>query len=290
MHSRFGRPSRARTTRASPYGAPIPPAVRVPDEPVTATAPPARRRWRDPANWVPLLALAAVTYLPLVFTKPGHVGADTKSYLYLDPGRLLHDAPYLWDPTIGFGTVTHQNIGYLWPMGPFYWVADTLGVPDWAAQRLWWGTIIFAAGSGVAYLLRTLGWRGPGVVAATFVYALSPYLLTLVARLSAILLPFAALPWLVALTIRTVRTKGWRYPALFALAVTTCGSVNATALLLVGVAPALWLAHAVWVAREVPLRRALVAAARMGAVTVPVSAWWIGGLSVQATNGIEILR
>ncbi|MGH9111531.1 MAG: alpha-(1-_3)-arabinofuranosyltransferase domain-containing protein, partial [Acidimicrobiales bacterium] len=154
----------------------------------------------------------------------------------------------------------------------------------------WWGTIIFAAGSGVAYLLRTLGWRGPGVVAATFVYALSPYLLTLVARLSAILLPFAALPWLVALTIRTERTKGWRYPALFALAVTTCGSVNATALLLVGVAPALWLAHAVWVAKEVPLRRALVAAARLGAVTVPASAWWIAGLSVQATNGIEILR
>ena len=31
--------------------------------------------------------------------------------------------------------------------------------------------------------------------------------------------------------------KGWRYPALFALVVATCGSVNATALLLVGVAP-----------------------------------------------------
>jgi arabinofuranan 3-O-arabinosyltransferase len=236
------------------------------------------------------LGLAAVAYVPLLLSQRGWVSADTKTYLYLDPSKLMSRAWSIWDPSIGLGTVTHQNVGYLWPIGPFYWLADTLGVPDWAAQRLWWGTIIFAAGSGVAYLLRTLGWRGPGVVAATFVYALSPYLLTLVARLSAILLPFAALPWLVALTIRTVRTKGWRYPALFALAVTTCGSVNATALLLVGVAPALWLAHAVWVAREVPLRRALVAAARMGAVTVPVSAWWIAGLSVQATNGIEILR
>ncbi|MGH9112087.1 MAG: alpha-(1-_3)-arabinofuranosyltransferase domain-containing protein, partial [Acidimicrobiales bacterium] len=124
------------------------------------------------------LGLAAVAYVPLLLTQRGWVSADTKTYLYLDPARLMSRAWSMWDPSVGLGTVTHQSIGFLWPMGPFYWLADTLGVPDWAAQRLWWGTIIFAAGSGVAYLLRTLGWRGPGVVAATFVYALSPYLLT----------------------------------------------------------------------------------------------------------------
>jgi arabinofuranan 3-O-arabinosyltransferase len=236
------------------------------------------------------LGLAGVAYVPLLLTQPGWVSADTKTYLYLDPARLLGRAWSMWDPSIGLGTVTHQYIGFLWPMGPFFWAAHALGVPDWMAQRLWWGTIIFAAGAGVAYLLRTLGWRGPGLVAASFVYALSPYLLALVARLSVILLPFAALPWLVAFTIRTARTRGWRYPALFALTVTTCGSVNATALLLVGVAPALWLVHAVWVAKEIPLRRGLMAVARLAALTVPVSAWWIAGLSVQATNGIEILR
>jgi arabinofuranan 3-O-arabinosyltransferase len=236
------------------------------------------------------LALAVVAYVPLLLTQPGWVSADTKTYLYLDPAKLLSRAWSMWDPSIGLGTVTHQYIGFLWPMGPFYWLADAVGIPDWAAQRLWWGTIIFAAGAGVAYLLRTLGWRGPGVVVATLAYALSPYVLTLVARLSVILLPFAGLPWLVAFTIRTVRTKGWRYPALFALTVATCGSVNATALLLVGLAPALWLVHAVWVAKEATLRRALTAALRMAVLTIPVSAWWIAGLTVQATNGIEILR
>ena len=45
----------------------------------------------------------------------------------------------MWDPNIGLGTVTHQNIGYLWPMGPWYWSSSTLGVPDWVAQRLWLG-------------------------------------------------------------------------------------------------------------------------------------------------------
>jgi arabinofuranan 3-O-arabinosyltransferase len=235
--------------------------------------------------------LAVVAYVPLLFTQRGWVSADTKTYLYLDPSKMMSRAWSMWDPSIGLGTVTHQNVGYLWPIGPFYWVFDRLGVPDWAAQRIWWGTIIFAAGAGVVYLLRTLGWgHGPGVTSATFAYALTPYLLTLVARLSAILLPFVALPWMVAFAIRTARTKGWRYPALFAITVATCGSINATALLLVGVAPVLWLAHAVWVAGEISLRTAIRAALRIGVLSVPLSAWWIAGLSVQGTNGIEILR
>ena len=59
-----------------------------------------------------------MVYIPLLLTRRGEVGADTKSYLYLDPGRLLSDAPYMWDPGTGLGTVTHQVIGYSWPMGP----------------------------------------------------------------------------------------------------------------------------------------------------------------------------
>jgi hypothetical protein len=234
--------------------------------------------------------LAAVAYLPLLLTHPGQVSADTKTYLYLDPAKLMSRSWSMWDPSIGMGTVSHQSIGYLWPQGPFYWLMNTLGSPDWLAQRLWWGSIIFVAGAGVAYLLKTLGWRGPGVTAAVFTYSLTPYLLTLVSRLSAILLPFSALPWLVALAVQSVRHKGWRYPALFALTVATCGSINATALLLVGLAPLLWLVHAVWGAREVPFRTAARAAVKIGVLTVPTSLWWISGLSVQGTNGIDILR
>ena len=108
-----------------------------------------RRRSRL-LNRIPAgLALLAVTaYVPLLLTSPGEVGADTKTYLYLDPGRLLSRAAYMWDTNIGFGTITHQNIGYLWPMGPYYWLMQTLGVPDWIAQRLWLGSILFLAGLG----------------------------------------------------------------------------------------------------------------------------------------------
>ena len=234
--------------------------------------------------------LAAVCYLPLLLTHRGQVGADTKTYLYLDPDRLLRRAWSMWDPNVGLGTVPHQNIGYLWPMGPYYWLFEHLGVPDWIAQRLWLGSILFGAGLGVRYLMRTLGQSGPGVTAAMFLYALSPYVLTLGARISGLLLPFTALGWLIGLTIRAGRDRGWLHPALFALAVPTFGSVNATALLLVGLAPALWLPYAVFALRELRLRDALAVAARIGSLTVFTSAWWIVGLWCQGSFGIDVLR
>ena len=122
-------------------------------------------------------ALAAIAYIPMLFTAPGKVIADTKSYLYLDPSRLLERAPSMWDPSIGLGTVTHQNIGYLLPMGPYYWLTNTLGVPAWVAQRLWFGTVLFAAALGMLFLFRTLHARGPGATAAALVFMLSPYTL-----------------------------------------------------------------------------------------------------------------
>jgi len=262
-------------------------------------------------NSVPLLLLAVVTYLPLVFTQPGQVGADTKTYLYLDPGRLLRDAAFLWDPGVGLGGVTHQVIGYLWPMGPFYWFFDTAGVPDWMAQRLWLASVMFAAGAGVLYLLRTLGWPDrqaeevedgadaptatglwwdAGMVVAALAYALSPYVLDYAARISVILLPWAGLPWLIAFLARGLRVGGWRYPAAFALVTLTISSTNLTSVVLVGIGPILWVVFAVWVERDVPLRQALGAIWRTGVLTVGVSLWWFVGLLVEGRYGIPIVR
>ncbi len=237
-----------------------------------------------------VIALAVACYLPLLLTHRGQVGADTKTYLYLDPDRLLRRAWSMWDPNVGLGTVPHQNIGYLWPMGPFYWAFEHLGVPDWMAQRLWLGSILFGAGLGVRYLMRTLGREGPGVTAAMFLYALTPYVLTLGARISALLLPFTALGWMLGLTIRAGRERTWVHPALFALAVPTFGSSNATALLLVGLAPALWVPYATFVLREIRFRQALGVVARIGVLTVGASLWWIAGLWAQGSYGIDVLR
>ncbi len=155
-------------------------------------------------SW-PALVIALISYVPLLLTAPGWVGADTKQYLYINPDRLLSRAPYLWDLHTGMGGVTHQNIGYLLPQGPWYWVFEHLRVPDWVAQRLWTGTLLFAAGMGVLALLRTFGWRNRPSFLAAVSYQLSPYVLEYVARISAILLPWAGLPWMVVFVVRGLR-------------------------------------------------------------------------------------
>jgi arabinofuranan 3-O-arabinosyltransferase len=235
------------------------------------------------------VALAIVAYVPFLVSSPGDVAADTKQYLYLDPARLLRRAVYMWDPNFGAGTVPHQNIGYLFPMGPYYWLMQRLGVPDWVAQRMWLGTLTFAAGAGVLFLLRTLQRRDAGAVAAAFVYMLSPYVLAYTARQSVILLPWAGLPWMIAFTERSLRTRGWKNPALLALVVFAIGSTNATALLFAGLGPALWIVFAVLVERRVDVRTAVIGTARTGVLVVVTSLWWIVGLSVQGSYGLPVL-
>jgi arabinofuranan 3-O-arabinosyltransferase len=183
------------------------------------------------------LLLAVISYVPLLLTHRGKLGADTKVYLYLDPAKLLRNAATVWDPGVGLGTVTHQNIGYLFPMGPYYWLMDAVGFPDWVAQRIWMGSVIFLAGLGVQYLLKTLRWEGAGATVAAVIYALSPYVLHYIYKHSVILLPFTALPWLVAFTAQSLRTRGWKYPACFAFAALCSGGINATSLLLVMLGP-----------------------------------------------------
>ena len=245
--------------------------------------------WRRRCGWTVVVA-AAVAYGPLLASSPGLVGADTKTYLYLDPGRLMSQAGVMWDADRALGTVTHQNIGFLWPMGPFYWIFEAVGAPDWVAQRLWVGTLLFAAGLGVRYLLRTLGFEGRGLVIAMLAYELSPYALHYSARISAVLLPWAGLGWLIGLTVRSARVGGWRHPALFALTVVTAGSVNATSLALAGLGPVLWLIHAAAADRSITPRRAVSTAARIGLLTASVSLWWMAGLALQSGYGLNILR
>ena len=241
--------------------------------------------------------LALLTYVPILRTEPGVIAADTKTYLYLDPARLLSRALTIWDPNVGMGTLTHQTIGYLFPMGPWYWIFETLEAPDWVAQRLWLATVIFAAGAGVLFLGQSLAWRSPAtgpsalpsgmMVVSALAYMLSPYVLDYSARISVILLPWAALPWLVALTDRALRRGGWRHPALFALVVLAVGGVNATALVFAGLGPVLWIAFA-W--RDVGFGRAVATALKIGALTSLLSVWWVMGLVVQGSYGIPILR
>ncbi|MGH9028575.1 MAG: alpha-(1-_3)-arabinofuranosyltransferase domain-containing protein, partial [Acidimicrobiales bacterium] len=236
------------------------------------------------------LVLAAVSFIPLLVVKPGVETSDTKTYLYLDPGRFLHQVASMWDPSVALGTVTHEYIGYLLPMGPFYWFFSAVGVPIWVAQRLWLGSILFAAGAGTLLLCRTLNLRAPGRTVAALAFMLSPYFLQYAGRISVILLPWAGLPFMVAFAARALRQGGWRYPALFALVVAVTSGINASSIIYVGVAPLLWIVFAVAVEREASWGEALATAIRITVLTVLTCLWWIVGLVVEAGYGVDVLK
>jgi arabinofuranan 3-O-arabinosyltransferase len=235
-------------------------------------------------------ALALLAFIPMLASQPGTVTDDTKTYLYLDPGRYVRQAVSVWDPGVALGTVTHQNIGYLLPMGPFYWAMAELHVPLWIAQRLWMGALLFAAGAGALYLCRTIGLSGPGRYVAATAFMFTPYVLQYSGRISVILLPWAGLPWMFAFVMLALRRGGWRYPALFALVVALVSGINASSILYVGLGPALWLPYAVLVSKEATWRRAWGVAWKVGLLTALVSLWWAVGLQVEAAYGVNVLK
>jgi len=245
---------------------------------------PTSDRWYVLRRWMVVAA-----FVPALLAEPGRLSADTKVYLSVDPGRLLSSASSMWDPSVGAGTVPHQNIGYLFPLGPWYWLFDMIGAPDWVAQRLLWGLLVFTAAWGACRLGRLLGWSTTMAGVTGLAYGFSPYLLSYLARLSVILLPWAAMPWLIVLTIRLCRRPTWPRAAAFAGVIALIGSVNATSLVLAGLGPIVWLVTDT-ATRRASVRSAADATARIGLLSLGVSAWWIAGLSVQGAFGLPILR
>lgn len=231
--------------------------------------------------------LVALAVVPPLVTAPGVVAADTKQYLVLDPGRLLATARSLWDPAQFGGHVTHQQIGYLWPMGPWFRAGQALGLPMWVTQRLWLAALFVAAGLGLRLLARRQGLAPHAAFAAAVAYQLSPYLLTYVNRTSGLLLPWAGLPWLLVVTELSVRRPGWRWPAVAGLLVATIGGLNATAVVLVALSPALWLAFQA--APRPERRRVLAAAWKLTVAAVVLSLWWFVGLVVEGRYGADVL-
>ena len=169
---------------------------------------------RQHAVWFAAGALALLAYVPALLSSPGRMPADTKLYLYLDPNRLITDAPWTFDPRQFAGWVPHQVIAYLWPQGPWYSLGDAAGIPDWITHRLWIGSLFLAAGAGVLWLGRRFGLGVLAAFAAAVVYQLSPYLLPYVSRTSAMLLPWAALGWVVGLVALAATRSRWRHAAL----------------------------------------------------------------------------
>lgn len=189
------------------------------------------------ADAVVLSVLAVV----LLLQDPGRTRFDTKLDLVVDPWGFLARAFSAWDPSAGFGQLQNQAYGYLFPMGPFFGVAHTLGIPTWIAQAAWVWLLLGAAYLGLRRLATRLGLPWYAAVVGGLAYAFAPRLVTVVGPLSAEALPAALLPWtLLPLVSRTGRSP--RRTAFWAaLPVLLMGAANATLTLAVLPATVIWI-------------------------------------------------
>ena len=238
--------------------------------------------------------LAVAAYVLALLQRPGTVVADTKVDLYVDPGGFLAEVASAWTGTGQLGHVfAGQYGGYLFPMAPWFAGGDALGIPTWIVHRLWLGTLFAVAAWGVVRLLDVL-WpargRGAPHAAAAVLYVLNPYVAVYANRTSVALLAYAALPWLLLAVHRGLRDpRGWRYPALFALALTcTGGGVNAatTAWILLG--PLLLVVYERTLG-GVPRGAIVPFALRLVPVALLANVWWVVPVLLHARHGLDFL-
>lgn len=210
---------------------------------------------------------------------PGLLVADTKFDLVLDPGDFLARAAHLWDAEGAFGQLQNQAYGYIWPMGPFFWLGDMLGAPGWVIQRSWLALVLVAAFAGAVFVVRALGVRSDfACLVAGAAYALSPRMLTTSGPISIEAWPSALAPWvLLPLIVGSRRGSARRAAALSALAVAMVGGVNAVATFAViplGV---------VWVLTRTPGPRRRTLLVWWPTFVFMVTVWWVVPLLIMGS-------
>ena len=242
-------------------------------------------RWARarPQAWALLGCCLLIEALPFL-TAPGNLISDTKLDLAVDPGRFLSRALLLWDPQ-QFGQLQDQAVGYLFPMGPFFYLGRLAGLDPWVIQRLWIGTVGVAAFLGTVRLAERLGIGTPwSRIVAGFGYAASPAALTLLGELSSEFLPAAMLPWILIPLVDAARGgRRGRAAARSAFAIALCGGINAAATFAVCLPAVVYL---LTLPRPAPRWRIL-------AWWVPAAAlatwWWSVPLAVQFRYGVSIV-
>ena len=219
-----------------------------------------------------VLTIICVGLTFLVFRQAAGLSTtDTKLDLVVDPWTFLRRGAVFWNPLVDAGVVQNQAYGYLFPMGPTFGAMFSLGIPAWAAQRLWESVLVCVAFLATQRLARELGVRGfVAQIAAGLAYALAPRMITELTTISSELLPMVALPLMMIPLVQASRSGSARAGALLSgAAFALAGGINAAASLAILPAPALWL-----LTRERGRRRAILI--RWWTLAIGLaSAWWV---------------
>lgn len=233
----------------------------------------ARGRRPGRTTVVGVLVTAGVLLLNLL-QQPGRITFDTKLDLQLGPGDLLARSLSLWNGDWALGGLQNQASGYLFPMGPAFWLGDVLGAPSWVWERLWSAAVMLLAYEGMRRLARS--WPGVGETGALLAgaaYMLAPRVLTTVGGLSGETLPGAVLPWTVLPLVLHLRGRVSARVGLLASAATIpfMGGQNATLVFACLLLPGLLLL----LGEGRPWRRRLRDTAAWSGLVLLVCAWWL---------------
>ncbi len=126
--------------------------------------------------------------------------------------------------------------------------SNAIGYPHLDRPALLDGHVVLRRGYRRVGLCRLLGISRTGRVAAALAYMLTPFVIDYIARISAIVMPWAALGWMDGVDHprgaqgRVALPRPLRF-----LVIALVGGVNATSILLVGLAPLMWVLFAVFV-------------------------------------------
>ena len=236
---------------------------------------PRSRRW--------LLGFWAVVLVLFLAVDPGRQTFDTKLGVALAPRRFLSDLGRLWHDQGGFGGIADQYVGYAFPMLPYYWLTDLVGLPVWLAERLWMSVVVSVAFWGALRLAERLGiGSSASRLLGALVYALWPVFTVVVGSTSAAALPGAFLPWV--LLPLTDDRYGTRVAALrSALVIPFMGGVNAASTLASLLPAGLYLLSR----PRGPRRRGLITWWVPGVLLA--TAWWVVPLLLLGVYGENFL-
>lgn len=215
---------------------------------------------------------------------PNRIVADTKLDIAIAPLTFLAHTLNLWSPQSAFGGVPYQAYGYLFPMGPFFVVGHFLDIPTWVIQRLWVAVLLIAAFWGVVRLSEALRIGSPTsrLVAGLAYVFVAP--ITLFGAVSASILPFSLLPWVMIPLIRGARGGSTRLAACRSgVALLLMGGINATAVVAILPVPILW-----FLTRTPGKRRRQLFEWWILAVFL-ACAWWAASLLLEGRYGFNLV-
>jgi arabinofuranan 3-O-arabinosyltransferase len=209
---------------------------------------------------------------------PGLATFDTKLDLVVDPGAFLERSLSIWSPDAALGEMQNQAYGYLFPLGPVFWLADAVGLPAWLTLRLWSAAVMILGCEGARRVARA--WGGLGwdlALLAGVAYVIAPRFLTIIGVLTGEVLAAAVLPWAVLPLVlaRRGRMSPGSAVVLSACAVLLMGGQNAVVTLSTLPMPAVVVIAGV-LSGDLP-RRCLLS---WPVLVLAACAWWLGPLLV----------